>query len=182
MAVRVLDSQGRRAGLPGKKANVYTVQKYGGMLFDDHPIGLVLYRNATQAIAASTWAPVVFDTMYQADGQSGLMWSTPAGATVTIVQSDWYFISATIQCAPLSGTGGDQWVRFRFYLSTGETLPGDTTLYPNQYSFPLGCGIPWYISNGTTLQLQVSHTYSGSMTLYGGLNQAVLKIGRMTSG
>ena len=45
MAVRVIQSSGRRAGLPGKRANIYTVQKYGGMLFDDHPIGLVVYRS-----------------------------------------------------------------------------------------------------------------------------------------
>jgi hypothetical protein len=180
MAVRVIDTNGRRQGLPGKRANIYTVQKYGGMLFDDHPIGLVLYRSTSQTLPASTWTPVSFDSLYQADGQSRLMWSSGSPTVVTVVQSDWYFLSAVVQCAALSGTGGDQWVRFRFYLSTGENLPGDQTLYPNQYSFSLSCGIPWYISAGTTVQLQVSHTYSSSMTLNGGFNQAVIKVGRIT--
>lgn len=178
MAVRVIDLQGRRAGLAGKGSNIYTVHKYGGMLFDEHPIGLIVYRSTNQTIAASTWAPVVFDQLFQADGQSRLMWSS--GSTVTFVVSDWYFLSATVQFAPLSGSAGDQYVRFRFSLSTGVTLPGDTTLYPNQYSFPLGCGLPWYIGAGTTLTLDVSHTYSSSMTLYGGFNQAVLKVGRLS--
>lgn len=177
MAVRVLDTYGKRQGLPGKRAYIYTVQKYGGMLFDDHAIGLVIYRSTNQTIPTSTWSPVSFDSLYQADGQSRLMWSS--GASVTCVVSDWYFLSATVQCAPLAGTGGDQYVRFRFYLSSGDALPGDATMYPNQYSFPLSCGIPWYIGAGTTIQLQVSHTYSGSMTLYGGFNQAVLKIARL---
>jgi hypothetical protein len=181
MAVRVIQSSGRRAGLPGKKANIYTVQKYGGLLTEDHAMGLVVYRSTTQSIAASTWAPVSFDSLYQADGQSRLMWSSGSPTVVTIVQSDWYFLSATVQCAALAGTAGDQFVRFRFYLSTAEVLPGDQTMYPNQYSFPLGCGIAWYMSAGTTVQLQVSHTYSGSMALNGGINQAVLKIGRMTT-
>jgi hypothetical protein len=182
MATRVIQSSGRRAGLPGKKGQLYTVNKTGGMLFDDSPSGLVVYRSATQSIAASTWVPVTFDTQYQMDNQSKAMWVNTAPTVVTILQTDWYFLSATIQCAPLSGSGaGDQWVRFRFNLSTGVTLPGDQTLYPNQYSFPLSCGIVWALAAGVTVKLEVSHTYGSSMTLYGGLNQAVMKIGRLAA-
>jgi hypothetical protein len=181
MATRVIQSSDRRAGLPGKKGQLYTVSKIGGMLFDDSPMGLVVYRNATLSITASTWVPVSFDTQHQMDNQSKAMWLSTAPTVVSILQSDWYFLSATVQLAPLAGTGGDQWVRFRFNLSSGVTLPGDQTLYPNQYSFPMSCGIPWYIAAGVTVKLEVSHTYSNAMTLYGGLNQAVLKIGRLVT-
>lgn len=178
MAVRVVDSSGRRAGLPGRNASIYTMQKYGGMLFDEHPVGLVVYRSTAQTIAASTWAPVSFDTLFQADGASRSMWSS--GSTVTIVESDWYFLSATVQFAALGGGGGNQYIRSRFSLSTGVTLPGSSTYYPNQYSFPMNSGLPWYITAGTTLTLDVSHTSVGSMTLNGGFDQAVLKIGRLS--
>jgi hypothetical protein len=145
------------------------------MLNDAYPLGLVVYRNTTQTIAASTWAAVAFNTKYQADGTSSVMWA--GASSVTIVESDWYFLSATVQFAAL-GTY-NIYTRFRFSLSTGVKLPGDSTYIPNQYSFPMSCGIPWYLTAGTTLTLDVSHSHSASMTLNGGLNQAVLKIGRM---
>jgi hypothetical protein len=178
MAVRVIDSQGRRQGLPGKRAKVYTVaNKYGGMLIDEHAIGLVIYRAATLNVAASTWLPVTFDTLFQADGQSRNMF-TASSSTVTFVESDWYMLSSTFQFNPPSGV--NVWTRFRFSLSGGVYLPGGTTYLKDNYSLPMNGAIPWYISAGTTMTVDVSHTYASTLTMQGGFGVANLKIARLT--
>jgi hypothetical protein len=184
MAVHVLDSQGRRQGLPGKKSQIYTVSKYGSSRVANYPASMVVYRAATTTnIAANTWTGITFDTApfpYSTYGQVA-MWSS--GQTVNILESGWYLLSASIRF-DTDGIGGGTVFHtgFRIYtVNGGYQLCSGRMHCPNQYEFPQSGEIVYYLSEGDGVRLHVIHTYTSALTLYGGISNAVLSVAKVCS-
>jgi hypothetical protein len=180
MAVHVLDSLGRRQGLPGKKSQIYTVQKYGSSRVAIHPSSMVVYRSTTQSIAASAWVTVAFDTApfpYSTYGQSA-MWSS--GNVVSIIESGWYLLSAAIRFQEINVYNTYQ--GFRIYTATGGySLLSGRMYVPNQYYFPQSGEIVYYLNRNDSVRLDVSHSHTAAMTLYGGIGDAMLSVARVCS-
>jgi hypothetical protein len=183
MSVSVLDSRGRRSGLPGKKAGVYTVGKYGGMRVTNDPIGLVVYSSGVQYPASGSWQYAFFDAAIFPPASYGLpvMWAaSPIPHIVQVLESGWYFLSASIQFQAVNSV--DLFPKFRFYvMGSGLSLPGGDTYVPNQYSFPISGDVVYYFNAGDRINLQVYHTYSPYLALNGGLVGCSMSIGRIGS-
>ncbi len=179
MAVRVLDSKARRSGFPGKKTAAYIVDKYGGMRLATDPMGLMVYRSVAQSISSPGWNYVEFDTAKFPPAAYGLpvMWTS--GHTVSIRESGWYVMSASIQFEPINRY--NIFVLFRFTTLSGLTLPGGQTYVPNQYSFPISGDMVYYLNAGDGVQLQVAQMLGSPMNLYAGFECSGLTIGRLRS-
>jgi hypothetical protein len=185
MAVRVIESRGRLAGLPGKGAPIYTVGKYGGMLIDDVPMGMVAYRSAAAvplSVAPTTWAKVVLDTFVYPPSSYGLPDVQISNGGLLFSTPGQFLVTASIKFSPINGNSV---VHHRYRLtalySYGEYSAGHVTFAPNQYDWVMGgSGCIMDMPAGNGFILQVSHTYAGSLTLIGGLDSASISIGRLS--
>jgi hypothetical protein len=181
VAVRVVTASGRRAGLPGKGTPIYTVGKYGGMLFDDYPMGMIAYRSTDQTVAASTWANVTLDTLVYTPSSYGLCNVQISNGGLLFATGGKFLVTANIKFNPI---GGSATVHHRFriepLLSFGDYYAGNVTYAPNQFDWVLGgSGVILDTPAGNGFILQVSHTYSGSLTLLGGVASACINVGRI---
>jgi hypothetical protein len=184
MTVHVLDSQGRRQGLPGNKSKIYTVGKYGSPRVAIHPAASLVYRSTDQtSIAGNTWTGVIFDTAKFPHTTYGTpaMWSS--GQTVSIIESGWYLLSASIRF-DTQGIGGAYvfYTGFRIYtVNGGYQLLSGRMHCPNQYEFPQSGEVVYYLSEGDGVRLHVVHSYTSALNLYGGINNAGLSVARICS-
>ena len=182
MAVLIIDSRGRRAGLPGKGTPVYTVGKYGGMMIDDYPIGTVAYRSTDQTVAASAWATVMLDAIHYPSATYGMPGISISNGGLLFQAGGTFLVTANIK---FSAIGGSSTVYQRYRLGAlynyGEYNAGNATYAPNQYEWIIGgSGCIMDIPAGNGFILQVSHSYSSSLTLLGGIESASISIGRLS--
>lgn len=179
MAVRVIDSAGRRSGLPGKKTQLYTVNSYGGSRLTSNPLGITVYSTVDQTIYAGGWNAVLFNTAQVAPISYGLpaMWTS--GYTVSILDSGWYWMSASVQLYPVETYNTYQW--FRFATISGVSLPGGSTYVEQHYSFPISGDVPYYLNAGDGVQLHMAHNHGSAITMFAGVMCSGLTIERFSS-
>jgi hypothetical protein len=171
MAFRILDSQGRRTGLPGHKSHIYTVSQYGASRISTLPIASTVYRTTTQNVAAGGWVNVVFQTCIG----SPVLWD---GASAMIVpESDWYTISAGV--AFVAAGGPDTYQGFRVVTNSGLTLLANRSYVPSQYSYPFTEEITLYLNVGVAIWMDVTHTDTVTRQLREGIRNSSLSISRV---
>ena len=188
MTVHVIDSQGRRHGVPGKKSLIYPVQKYGGTRVANYPVAATVYKSTATSVSPNTWTAINFDSTPFPSATYGTppsMWSPTQTypAYIYIIESGWYNLSASIKFAT-SGVGGSTvfYVGFRIYTyNGGQQLLAGRMHCPNQYEFSQSGEVVYYLTAGEAVRLDVVQTYTAALNLYGGISNAGLSVAKVCS-
>jgi hypothetical protein len=179
MSVYIIDQQGKRQGLPGKKSKVYTVHNRGGQRPLNYPAAMCVYNSGAQSIPpGGGWTNVTFNTAPFPSTAYGMpiMWT--AGNLVYFMENGWYLITASTCFDPV---GVDTYQGFRLLTTVaGTQLLGCRSYVGLNYTLPQSSEIIYYMIRGDSIRLDVTHNYGGWMTLAGGQRNCAISVARIS--